>query len=37
MILLLIHVNANVCMQESHVFLQKKNNILKSKLNLHHE
>ena len=34
---MLIYVNANVCTVEMHLFLQKKNNVLKSKLNLHRE
>ena len=37
MIIILIQVNANVCMHELHLFLQKKNNIMKSNLNLHRE
>ena len=34
---MLIYVNANVCTIEMYFFLQKKNNVLKSKLNLHCE
>jgi hypothetical protein len=37
MILLMIQANANVCMIELRLFLQKKNNVLKSKLNLQRE
>ena len=37
MIIILIQVNANVCTTEMHLFMQKKNNILKSNLNLHRE
>ena len=37
MLILLIQVNANVCIADLCVFLQKKYNIIKSNLNLHRE